>query len=59
MEQEILERLNPLNGSDILGKVRHVRLCLFLELNKRLPLNIGGPEGMSVVHVGRSYVATN
>ena len=37
----------------------HVGICLFRELNKRLPLNIEGPEDLSVVHVGYSSVAAN
>ena len=58
-EQEILEIFNPFNGSDVLGKLRQVRICLSQELNKRLPLNIEGLEDLRVVHVGRISVAEN
>ena len=58
-EQEIPEIFNPFHGSDVLGKVRHVGICLFSDLNKRLLFNTEGPKDLIVVHVGRSTVAAN
>ena len=58
-EQEIPEIFNPFHGSDVLGKVRHVGIFLFSDLNKRLLFNTEGPKDLIVFHVVRSTVAAN